>query len=224
VVDATESVITAPASDLELESLSFSEGAGLWLSQPVTQFRKNHKIIYNQLTTSVLEACAKSQVSLVKIEPEEVDFEARYFVMFDTRPTIAFRLDLTPPDWIRIESRCGFSVSPAFISFAEKWPGLIIGSFDFPAFLLSPVCWLDHKLLLSYDGQCQPTESPELIRQLKGFLLFQVDYWSKAKLLDASGDVWEYSSTSKKLTRTEFSFDIWLEMSLRKLLSTPPND
>lgn len=225
VIDATEFIVTAPVSNTELKRLSFPVGAGLWLSQPIVQLQNRYEHTNNHLlSSSVRDACAHSKLALLKVEPEDKEFDSpRYFVVFglypslvSAKPSVAIRLDLDVPDWNDIQRHCGFSLPPAFVSFAENWPGLTVGNIDYPKFLLPPECWLDHKLLLAYDGDCQPVNPPELIQRLEEFLIFQCDYWGIARLLDAAGNVWEYELSSMNFTNTGDSFEAWLERELTR--------
>ncbi|WP_417378360.1 hypothetical protein [Gimesia sp.] len=228
VIDVTQFIVRAPINDLELEILSFPVGAGLWLSKPVGELKKSDDITKNRLlANSVLEACDNSQISLLKIVPENIGCDSPcYFVVFGlipannrTNPSIAIRLDLNVPDWSGIERRCGFSLPPEFVAFAENWPGLTIGSIEFPAFLLPSESWLDHKILLAYDEDSQTVNPPEIIQRLEQFLILQCDYWGIAKLLDHMGKVWEYDLSSMKLTNTEDTFEVWLEKELNRRLA-----
>lgn len=225
VIDAIQFIVTAPISDSELELLSFPVGAGLWFAQPIEELKNRHAKTKNHfLVSSVQEACVQSEITLLKIEPEDKSLDdSRFFVVFGlypsavgTKPPVAIRLDLNVPDWIGIERRCGFSLPPAFVSFAENWPGLTIGSIEYPAFLLPPEYWLDHNQLLAYDGNSQPVNPPEIIQRLEEFLIIQCDYWGIAKLLDNAGNVWEYDLSSMKLTDTGDAFEVWLERELTR--------
>lgn len=158
-------------------------------------------------------------MALVKVDPEDVEFSTQcWFVEFGSTPRIARRLDLEPPDWKYLERELEFVFPPSFVAFAEAWPGLLIGGFDGPQLLLPSGDWLNHDALSPYDGQGRALIDVDLFQRLKRFLLFQIDYWAKAKLLGASGTVWEYDIAKAELTDTGREFDVWLDEALRSEL------
>jgi hypothetical protein len=213
VIDATVIEVTLPTSSRELAELGFPATALPWLNDPV--LRASQPGVVEPLDERLLSACKDADVSFVRCEPEDTEFEAPSFYVCFGRTTnqhqrILIRLDLPNPDWGAIEAKVGFPVCPTFKTFAVRYPGLIIGALDYSAYLLSPEYWTDSEILVGRDGQGRFVITKDLLSRLRDFLVFQIDYWAKAKLLDEDQQVWVYDLSAHTLERTGKSFAEWL--------------
>lgn len=214
VIDADEIILHSPIESHDLEELGFPGASDKWLSAPADKL-ESLGISQDIVGTQAMKAAHAGHVALHKFEPEDTEFETpRWYVVFETTPLIGRRLDLTDPDWSHVERSLHFSIPEAFVSFAQSWPGLCIGSLDAPAFLMPSDDWLRHESLTPFDGQGRPLIDEHLLQELKGMLLFQIDYWAKAKLLDDSGTVWDFKIDESNLASTKLEFSVWLENEL----------
>lgn len=222
VIDATEVVISSPVAEKNLDDLGFPSTASRWLTHPTEMLKELHTNCGEVISRMVTTACVENRVTLQLIEPEEIEFNPpRWYVAFGTTPTIAKRLDLGLPNWVQLERELQFSIPNTFVSFAESWPGLVFGTLYFPAFLLPSSDWLRHETLSPYDGQGRPLIDGGVLDKLKRMILFQVDYWTNAKLLDCNGTVWQYQIESAELTNTELLFADWLENEISNRIKSP---
>lgn len=214
VIDAYEIVVSNPIEADQLDELSFPSCAAQWISTPADQLTRLGAC-EGTLGGQTMIAASDGRVTLTRIEPEDREFESpQCYVVFYTNPLISRRLDLSTPDWPQLTTRLNFSIPDSFVSFAEAWPGLCIGGLDVPGFLLPSSEWLHHDALSPYDDQGRPTISRQLLERLSSMLLFQIDYWAKAKLLDANGIVWEFDIQHAFLASTGREFSVWLEQEL----------
>ncbi|MEQ8853667.1 hypothetical protein [Gimesia sp.] len=215
ILDAAHIVITRPTSQAELKKLGFPTSSSDWLACPSALPHdlnvKGGEIIFNRTA----QAAADCRITLQKIEPEDLEINSpSWYVVFETEPQIACRLDLSSPDWGLIEQSLKFSISSAFVSFTEAWPGLVFESLERPAFLLPCSEWLRHESLSLYDEECRPIIDLEMLAQLRHMLLFQIDYWATAKLLDCDGIVWEYKIDKEELISTDLEFTAWIKEAI----------
>ena len=157
-----------PVSDEDVISLGFSLADHAWLSQPSKEIQNLNTNPSHLISSLATNACSGNLISLRKLEPEDLDFSSpSWFVVFESSPTLAIELNTAHLDWSIIESQLESSIPVLFKSFSETWPGLRIGGFDRPAFMLSSEEWFQHQVLSSYDGDCRPLIDPKLFSIFK---------------------------------------------------------